>query len=112
MMLCEADITSKNDEKVKKYLQNFKIVRQKLKEVEEKDHVRNFQPPVDGKMIMDTFGIGPTKHIGDLKLLIKNAILDGEINNTFEEAYQYMLEKSQSMDLEVVNNLLEKNTES
>ncbi len=112
MLLCEADITSKNDAKVKKYLQNFKVVRQKLKDIEEKDHLRNFQPPVNGKMIMDTFGIGPTKQIGDLKTLIKNAILDGQVKNEFEDAYNFMLSQAKQLGLEVRKNLLEKKSQN
>lgn len=99
MTLCEADITSKNAEKVKRYMKNFKIVREKLKEIEEKDAVRNFQPPVDGELIMKTFKLEPCREVGQIKDAIKDAILDGIIKNNYEEAYAYMLKKAEELGL-------------
>ena len=101
MTLCEADITSKNDEKVKLYIENFKLVRRKLKEIEEKDAIRNFQPPVSGELIMETFDIEPCREVGLIKDYIKDAILDGKIHNNFDEAYQLMLDRGKEIGLEV-----------
>ena len=102
MMLCEADITSQNDEKVKLYLGNFQLVRQKMREIEEKDAVRNFQPPVDGDLIMKTFNIGPCREVGIIKNAIKEAILEGVIRNDFDQAYGLMLEKGRDLGLKEV----------
>lgn len=99
MTLCEADITSKIGERVQKYLKNFRIVRKKLKEIEEKDAIRNFQPPISGELIMKIFNIQPCKEVGIIKNAIKDAILDGEIKNNYDEAYQYMLKKAKEIGL-------------
>jgi poly(A) polymerase len=105
MALCEADITSRNEHTVRKHLANFNLVREKIRQLEEKDHIRNFQPPVSGELIMDTFGIGPSKPVGDIKNAIKEAILDGEIRNDFREACQFMLRKGKEMGLEPIKDL-------
>lgn len=99
MTLCEADITSKNEVKKQRFLDNFKLVRKKLIDLEEKDRIRNFQPPVDGKEIMAVLGLSPCSQIGEIKETIKDAILDGKIPNEHDAAYQLMLEKAASMNL-------------
>ena len=104
MTLCEADITSKNQEKVKKFYNNFQLVRQKLKDLEEKDHIRNFQPPVTGETIMEVYGLSPCREVGLIKSAIKDAILDGIIENDHAQAFQYMLKIASELGLTPVSN--------
>ena len=99
MTLCEADLTSKNPDKVSLFLSNFQLVREKLKDIEERDALRNFQPPITGEIIMVTFDLQPCREIGIIKSAIKEAILDGEIHNNYPEAYQYMLKKGEELGL-------------
>ena len=102
MLLCSADITTKNEKKLKKYKKNFILVEEKLKEVEEKDHLRNWQPPISGEDIMATFGIGPSKEVGQIKNAIKEAMLEGEIQNNEAEARVFMHRLGSKMGLKLV----------
>ena len=104
MTLCNADITSKNEFKVKKYKNNFDLVNQKLKAVEEKDRVRNFQPPISGELIMNVFKLKPCNEIGVIKTKIKDAILEGTIENEYEPAYEFMLQLGKDLGLSISND--------
>jgi putative nucleotidyltransferase with HDIG domain len=103
MLLCNADVTTKNEYKIKKYRSNFDLVKQKLKDVEQSDQLRNWQPPVSGEDIMEAFNIGAGRDVGIIKTQIREAILEGEIKNSKDEAYEYMLEKGKAMGLTPVN---------
>jgi poly(A) polymerase len=102
MTLCSADITSKNKQKVKRFLQNFDMVKERMRVVEDSDRVRNWQPPISGELVMEVFGLTPGKNVGIIKDSIREAILDGLISNNYEAAYQYMLEKGAELNLKPI----------
>ena len=99
MILCKSDITSKNQAKVKRFLANFDLVIERLKIVEEKDKIRNWQPPIDGAIIMQTFQLGPSKEVGIIKTAVREAILDGLIENNYDAAFEYMLQQAAELGL-------------
>jgi putative nucleotidyltransferase with HDIG domain len=107
MILCDADITSKNEEKRNMYHNNFQLVRKKLKELEEKDHLRNWQPPVNGEVIMTTFGITEGRNVGIIKTAIREAVLDGVIGNNFQDAYEFMKAEGIKLGLTVIQEVTE-----
>jgi hypothetical protein len=99
MLLCRADITSKNPDRVARYLKNYEEVTRRLKDVEERDHLRNWQPPITGEIIMKTFGLSPGRTVGEIKDAIREAILEGELENNYDEAFQFMLREGGRLGL-------------
>jgi putative nucleotidyltransferase with HDIG domain len=102
MLLCNADITSKNQEKVKRFRENFNLVAERMKAVEEQDQIRNWQPPISGELIMQTFNLPPSKVVGEIKDAVREAILDGMIKNDYDEAYQFMIHKANELNIKAI----------
>ena len=102
MTLCKADITSKNPDRVARYLKNYALVIERLREVEDRDHLRNWQPPITGEIIMETFGLKPGRLVGEIKTAIREAILDGQLESSYEEAFAFMVEEGRKHGLEPV----------
>jgi hypothetical protein len=104
LTLCESDITSRNSARVARYLENYERLRQRMAEIESKDHMRNWQPPISGEVIMDTFGLKPSREVGVIKNAIREAILDGEIPNDYQRAYEFMIERGEELGLQPITS--------
>jgi hypothetical protein len=102
LTLCNADITSKNQEKVVRYKENYEMVKARLKEVEESDKIRNWQPPISGELIMQTFNLPASKTVGEIKDAVREAILDGLIKNDYDEAYSFMIEYANKQNIKAI----------
>lgn len=97
MILCHADVTTKNENKKNRYRENFEMVKEMMTDIEAKDHLRNWEPPIDGELIMKTFNLNPSRLVGDIKTAIREAILDGDIENNYDAAYEFMLNKAEKL---------------